>query len=703
MKKISVVVPMYYEEQVAEECYKRTKSVLESLKEKYDYEIIFINDGSKDKTLNILEKIAKDDENVKIISFSRNFGHQAAVTAGLQYVTGDACVIMDADLQDPPELIPDMITYWENGYDVIYGKRKKRDGESAFKLLTAKAFYNTLNNLSDVEIPKDTGDFRLVDKKVVDVVNAMPEHNKFLRGLFSWVGFNQYAYEYERKERVAGKTKYPLKKMVKLAEDGIISFSNKPLKIVGKLGIISVIISIIILIYAILSYANNWNNLVPRMDVNNVHNYIFQRNNINIALDGWWIHCTYLWWSKTASTIYYWENNQHKVKEVKPMWGDIAIALLLAFITSFVTVPYTIKLAKKVGAIDMPSDRRVNKKPIPRIGGIAIIAGFLVSSIYLIITMCIEKKLNLNDADNYTIKLIGFFAGIIIISTFAYLDDVKNLKPWEKLIAQVAAAAVVYASGIKIDVINGYVLKEWLSCIITIGWIVGITNAINLIDGLDGLSSGITLISSFLLLIIFATNNSPVISVILISCLGGAVLGFMPFNINPAKTFMGDVGAQFLGFSLAVISILGVAKTVTLFVLVAPVLVLGLPIFDTLYAIVRRMKNGKSVKAIFQADKGHLHHRLMRMGYTQKQAVAILYAVSATLGLLAIILIEEGVWKALSFFLVLVAVIALGFKEVKKYKEDLIEENISEHLVDEKDLDLREEEKEREEKKAQNK
>ena len=182
MKKISLVIPMYYEEQVAEECYRRTRNVLKSIEE-YDYEIIFINDGSKDKTLEILETIAKEDNKVKVISFSRNFGHQSAVTAGLKYATGDAIIIMDADLQDPPELIPDMLKYWENGYEVIYGKRKKREGESAFKLLTAKVFYETLNKLSDVEIPKDTGDFRLVDKKVVDVVNNLPEHNKFLRGL----------------------------------------------------------------------------------------------------------------------------------------------------------------------------------------------------------------------------------------------------------------------------------------------------------------------------------------------------------------------------------------------------------------------------------------------------------------------------------------------------------------------------------------
>lgn len=262
MKKISVVIPMYYEEAVAQECYERITKVLKNI-QNYEYEIIFVNDGSKDRTLSILEKISDKDSNVKVLSFSRNFGHQAAVTAGIKHVTGDAIVIIDADLQDPPELIPEMVKLWEQGNEVIYGKRKTRKGESKFKLLTAKMFYKTLNALSDVEIPKDTGDFRLVDRKVVDVVNSMPEHNKFLRGLFSWVGFKQVAYEYERKERFAGKTKYPLKKMLKLAADGIISFSTKPLKIVGGLGIISIVVSLAILIYSLVSYIFELNNLVP--------------------------------------------------------------------------------------------------------------------------------------------------------------------------------------------------------------------------------------------------------------------------------------------------------------------------------------------------------------------------------------------------------------------------------------------------------
>lgn len=262
MKKISVVIPMYFEEDVVNECYNRTKNVLNKLSS-YEHEIIFINDGSKDKTLELLEKISQNDNNVKIISFSRNFGHQAAVTAGLKFTTGDAVVIMDADMQDPPEVIEEMVKLWEEGNEVIYAKRKVREGETKFKLFTAKMFYKMLNSLSDTEIPKDTGDFRLADKKVIEVINQLPEHNKFLRGLFSWVGFKQIPLEYERKERFAGKTKYPLKKMIKLALDGITSFSTKPLKILGVLGIFSVLISFIILIYALISFAFNLNHLTP--------------------------------------------------------------------------------------------------------------------------------------------------------------------------------------------------------------------------------------------------------------------------------------------------------------------------------------------------------------------------------------------------------------------------------------------------------
>ena len=231
--------------------------------ENYEYEIVCIDDGSKDATLEKLIEISKEDKQVKILSFSRNFGHQAAVTAGLKVVTGDAIVIIDSDLQDPPETIPEMLKLWEAGNEVIYGKRRTRKGESKFKLLTAKLFYNTLNALSDVEIPKDTGDFRLVDRKVVDAINQLPEHNKFLRGLFSWVGYKQIPYEYVRNERLAGKTKYPFAKMVKLAGDGILSFSTKPLKLVGILGMISLGISFLVLLYSFFSFVFKWNDLIP--------------------------------------------------------------------------------------------------------------------------------------------------------------------------------------------------------------------------------------------------------------------------------------------------------------------------------------------------------------------------------------------------------------------------------------------------------
>ena len=234
MKKISIVVPMYNEEEVVNNFYERIHNILINI-DGFDYEIISIDDGSKDKTLEKLKKIAEIDNRLKIISFSRNFGHQNAVTAGLKYVSGDCAIIIDADLQDPPESIKDMIKLWEQGNDIVYGKRRVRQGESKFKILSAKMFYSILNSLSDVDIPKDTGDFRLVDKKVIDVINDMPEHNKFLRGLFSWVGYNQKEYLYERQKRIAGRTKYPLKKMIKLALDGIVGFSTKPLKIVGAL------------------------------------------------------------------------------------------------------------------------------------------------------------------------------------------------------------------------------------------------------------------------------------------------------------------------------------------------------------------------------------------------------------------------------------------------------------------------------------
>ncbi len=248
------------------------------------------------------------------------------------------------------------------------------------------------------------------------------------------------------------------------------------------------------------------------------------------------------------------------------MWGDIAIAFLLAFITAFVLTPHTMRLAKKVGAIDVPNDRRVNKKPMPRLGGIAVICGFLVSSIYLLIIMSLENSIQLFGEEQYGLKLLGFFVGIAILGITCFIDDSRGIPSWVKLLAQLISAIIVVACGIRIENINLPFMEDkiwfydWFSYILTVAWIVGITNAINLIDGLDGLSSGISLISCISLLIIFTLNGSPLIAVLLITALGGAIVGFLPFNFSPAKTFIGDVGSNFLGFSLAIISILRSSK-----------------------------------------------------------------------------------------------------------------------------------------------
>ena len=377
------------------------------------------------------------------------------------------------------------------------------------------------------------------------------------------------------------------------------------------------------------------------------------------------------------------------------MWGDIAIAFLLGLVTAFVVTPFSMRIAKKYGAIDVPNDRRVNKKPMPRLGGIAVIAGFFVSTIYLLISMSIEGKLVLFEEDMLWLKLVGFFVGIIILGITCFIDDTKGIHSLTKLIVQIVAALIVVACGIRIEnfeipFLNGQAeLNIVLSYIITVCWIVGVTNAINLIDGLDGLSSGISLISCISLLIIFTLNGSPLIAIVLITALGGAISGFLPYNFNPAKTFIGDTGSNFLGFSLAVISILGVAKTYTALVLIAPIIVLALPLFDTLFAIFRRIKNGKSLKAVFKADKGHLHHRLMQKGYTQKQAVFILYGITATFGMFAVVLLDSGVWKALSFAILVIAILAIGYKDifgirknVHEFEKGLKEEKIENHRED---------------------
>ncbi|WP_372637887.1 glycosyltransferase family 2 protein [Cohnella sp.] len=233
---LSVVVPMYNEEEVIEVTYRRLKTVLDKLGE--TYEIVFVNDGSRDRTADIVRSLCAEDRRVKLVEFSRNFGHQIAVTAGMDHASGRTVVLIDADLQDPPELIADMVAKWREGYDVVYGKRIERKGESWFKKLTAAAFYRLLRSMTSVNIPVDTGDFRLMDRKVCDALTSMRERSRFIRGLVSWAGFKQTSVDYVRDERFAGETKYPLRKMIRLSLDAMTSFSTRPLKIASVLGFV---------------------------------------------------------------------------------------------------------------------------------------------------------------------------------------------------------------------------------------------------------------------------------------------------------------------------------------------------------------------------------------------------------------------------------------------------------------------------------
>lgn len=233
----SVVVPLYNEEEVLNETYKRLKRVMDDLNE--EYEIVLINDGSRDKTAELVDVICNSDEKVKYIEFSRNFGHQTAVTAGMDYADGDAIIVIDADLQDPPEIIPEMIKLWKDGFDVVYGQRTRRNGETIFKKLSAKIFYRFLKSMTEVDIPLDTGDFRLIDRKVCNALKLVNENNRFIRGIISWLGFKQTGVSFERDKRFAGETKYPLSKMLKFAFDAITSFSYKPLKLATFLGFLT--------------------------------------------------------------------------------------------------------------------------------------------------------------------------------------------------------------------------------------------------------------------------------------------------------------------------------------------------------------------------------------------------------------------------------------------------------------------------------
>lgn len=248
----SVIIPIYNEIDNIDLLYSRVKAVMQSLSE--NHELIFVNDGSKDNSLQAIRALRTKDSCVQYIDLSRNFGHQIAVTAGLDKSLGNRVIIIDADLQDPPELIIDLDKKMDEGHEVVYAKRKKRKGESFFKLITAKYFYKLLRSITSIDIPLDTGDFRIMDRKIVDYMKQMPEQNKFLRGQISWIGFSQTYVEYERDERHAGETGYPLKKMIKFALDGITGFSDVPLRLVFNLGIFVSIFSILLIMYVLFSW-----------------------------------------------------------------------------------------------------------------------------------------------------------------------------------------------------------------------------------------------------------------------------------------------------------------------------------------------------------------------------------------------------------------------------------------------------------------
>ena len=248
-KLLSLVVPAFNEEEAMEQSFERTYRAMRSIG--YPFEIIYIDDGSRDRTWEIISRLAREHEEVKALRFSRNFGHQLAVTAGMDEAKGDAVIIMDADLQDPPEVIADMVKAWEQGADIAYGKRMHRKGETAAKKFTAWCYYRLLNFMSAYPIPLDTGDFRLLDKAVADEFKVLREHNRFLRGMSAWLGYNAVPVEYVREERCAGKTKYTLKKMLRLAADGIFGFSSRPLTLIGWAGLAVLCIALLGLIATI--------------------------------------------------------------------------------------------------------------------------------------------------------------------------------------------------------------------------------------------------------------------------------------------------------------------------------------------------------------------------------------------------------------------------------------------------------------------
>jgi dolichol-phosphate mannosyltransferase len=264
--ELSVVVPLMNEEPIIPELYERLKAA--AVKVSPEHELIFIDDGSTDKTLELIISLADHDPTVRYISFSRNFGHQMAIFAGLAHSKGNTVVFIDGDLQDPPELIPELHAKHREGYKVVYARRKKREGETFFKLFTAKLFYRTLQKITAIDIPLDTGDFRLIDRAIANHLLAMPEPDKYLRGQIAWLGYRQTFIEYDRDERKAGETRYKLKKMLKFAIDGVTAFSDAPLRLATTMGFIVFVVAFLIILYALFSHfvldrtVTGWTSLI---------------------------------------------------------------------------------------------------------------------------------------------------------------------------------------------------------------------------------------------------------------------------------------------------------------------------------------------------------------------------------------------------------------------------------------------------------
>jgi len=335
-----------------------------------------------------------------------------------------------------------------------------------------------------------------------------------------------------------------------------------------------------------------------------------------------------------------------------PAVGLALAALLTAALVALISTPVVRSLAFRVGAVDVPKDnRRMHNHPIPRMGGLAIFFGFILSVLIFI---------------PLTPELRGMLLGSVVIVILGILDDIFALPALPKFFVQIGAALIAVLAGNRIDFLsNPNIFSQdlfWelglLAVPITALWIVGITNAVNLIDGLDGLACGVSTISSMTLLVIALVMEEPDVA-ILMGALSGACIGFLPYNLNPAKIFMGDTGSTFLGFILAVVSIQGLFKFYAIISFAVPFLMLGLPIFDTCFAILRRVSHGQSPMA---PDRGHIHHRLIDMGFTQKQAVAVLYIISAILGLSAVVLTTIGVVRAMLFLLALCAAGAVAGK-----------------------------------------